>query len=340
MIRLPFAVLLLLGFLPSADAAIIMIANPEQIAPHADLVVRGVLDHDAREVRILEEWGEKTGRPSIRVGNLERFGGIGSPFERQALTEWPTQAFLFLARLDGRYWLVDVGNPDWVPAHSSILYVDGKNRICRFMQPINPGGLVLTPTKETADAFAARVEVWIRERPARPARRPDLAGKDADDFYAILDGWLDFYTRTVTKEPRAGALAELVSSLAAFAREREGEPRRRAIEALLILAERQGPEEPPRLAAALAALVALLDDLGPEPFVAPCHAELASEDIFSAKKTAGRILVRIGGEPLERGKEILAGQVRIEEGNLATRAYWALIYMGFEDLAKAANGEK
>jgi hypothetical protein len=323
--RLALSLVILAGLAASAPAAIRRTHDLVDVVPHADLIVRGLVDLPARTVTILEVFrGDVVGRRLV-VRNLADFGSADWPGAEKR----PAEAVLCLDVLDGRVHLVARSSPYWIEPHSAIRYLRPDGRVLAYAQPFNPGGLTLLPEREwTMDSLRKSLTSWLTLPRVSPRARVPLTVDEARRLHAVIDPWIDDHLRRVTAEPSPGQLADLTRALVGLAVTSKGSLRRRALEALLVLARQDGPDRP-RRAYVEARLVRLLEALGPEPFHQPIVAEVASEDVFSNKETAAKLARRIGGRTATRAREILS---RIEEESadtsLVSRAHFALRDLG------------
>ena len=165
--------------------------------------------------------------------------------------------------------------------------------------------------------------------------RPSLPASDAKRLHDVIDPFVDLHRRAVVAEPQSGQLAAMLDGLQTLAVESEGELRRRSIEAMLVLAEQRGPEQK-RREATESRLVTLLDRLGAKPFVDPLLDEIRSPAVSASRRTAAKLLRRIGGQPKQRARETLLGLLASDRSTLGTEAYYALRDLGYAAQAEEA----
>jgi hypothetical protein len=342
MLHRSFVVLVVLLTVRSASGAIIATQDPETVARHAHLVVRGTVDHDSRTVRVLKVYGGAVAPRRLTVVNLRKFGLSAFPagLRGRAMeggASCTTHAILFLTEIDQKYWLVETSSPSWVTPHSSIKYVTDKGKILGYHQRMNPGSVSLQPEKVSLAEFEVAIERWLKARPAAPARRKALVGKERTAFWALVTPWMDFATRKVTRTPRPGwELSATLARFMTFIRVYDGEARNRGVEALLILGKRKSPGSLECRAGVESALAALAKNPGRKALEPVLLAELASLDVFAEKSLAGRTLVRLGPESAKAGQKILEGIIATSESSIEYHAYQALRSMGLSEAAEKA----
>lgn len=318
----------------SAEAAMYRVAPVDEVAPLADLVVRGKLDAKTGVLAVERWYG-----PSLDVKEL-RIHGLGDlpksqlePGELGVVA--PTdQVILFLHWQDGRAELLRTASPAWITPEASVLYLAGKDEVRVYRQAMHSDLPAPVVADQTRTALETQLDT-LRKGKTLP-RRPSLTPEQSRRFHEILEDRVDLQ-RGVAHEKRIWdeKAAEMTAQLAAFARSEKGVARRRAVEALLALGSQRGTPQPRRTAAETA-LVALHEAVGDDDVV-PVLLEACERDSTSAnKRSAAAVLRAIGGEPLAKGKDLLLSCLKSRQTNVVTNAYWGLVYLGHEAEAKAA----
>ena len=321
---LPLALPLLAG---STFAAMIRTHEPADVVPHAAFVVLADIDHDAGTARIVQTLRGRIETPVIAVDNLNDLGRV-RPTGRH-------RAYLFLDRVDHRYHLVRRKNPHWILPHSAIVYVeDGRYLGWRSRMSWSIERLAVESLRD----FPAKLAALLRKPRAPSPFRPELSPADAKRWHEAQGGEIDGHANRIVREP--GSIERTLSRLAKYARASKGEALRRAVQAHLILTHPKTPNgnvARERRRAAYRALVALLHEVPADLAAAVLLDELLSIDYDAGWDAAARALPTFGPHLVPFAKLVLLEHVRDKDGSHGSRAYWALVSMGFRAEAENAR---
>lgn len=325
----PFVLLLLLCAPVAAER--IYTAPTGIVATHAEIVVRARVDLETRRAQLLATYRGQAPETFV-VRNLRDFADAPQMPGSRGTTQ---EAILFLDELDGRYYLVRTSSPAWIRPHAAILYLTRDGKVLQYGQLLS-GVLRLAEMqhvtwKELERALAA----WLAKPRAPTVERPSPKAEEGRTLYALIDPYVDLHRREVVAEPDPHRLVRVLAGLGQVASEQRGELRRRAIEALLVLAQQWGPDQS-RRGMTEARLTRLLGHGGAEPFVEPCLDEIRSPAVCASRRTAARLLRKIGGEPQARAKAVLLEILAQDRRTLGTEAYYALRFLGFPGEADRA----
>jgi hypothetical protein len=314
------------------------VAPAQSVATVADFVVRGRLDRATQSLSVLQWFGPKLDKQELRIENLDELPTRVGEFKKLGELPATDHVIVFLHWTDQRAALAASASPTWVNPAAAIIYLTDSDEVRTYSQIISPGPLVITKAPVGRAALEKRLTQSMSKR--KPPARPSLTADESKLLHGIISPWLNLRTGSVRSSKLGAQKADEVrTALASLAEEHKGLLRRRAFEALLVLANERGSPQPRRVACERE-LIGLAKKLGKEPLVPVLH-EVCSRNSTSAnKRSAAAVLKAIGGQPLLKGRDLLLNSMASEQTNVVTNAYWGLTYMGFEKEAKSAPRHK